>query len=124
MPDAALFKRWKVSQTLLSRAFDALPRPEKKEEEQFHALEGEFREYLDHNEHELALDMIQELGELVRPRGGFWKDLIRAAENMELPQRAPYFQKKYQEALSRLSGNEKEANQSPEPTASSDRGSS
>ena len=106
MTDPALFKRWKVSEALLKRAHAALPHPEKKDEEQFRALEGEFIEYLEHNEHELALDMVQQLGELVLPRGGFWKDLIRAAEYMELSQRVPYFQQKYHESLSRLTGNE------------------
>lgn len=107
MTDAALFKRWKVSEALLRRAHDALPRLAGGES--FQSLEKEFFGYLEHNEHELALDMLQELGELVQARGGFWKDLVRAAENMELPQRVPYFKKKYHEALSRLSGNEEKA---------------
>ena len=93
-----LWKRWKISEILLKRAHSALPRPNTQAEEQFHALEQAFVEYLEHNEHELALDMLQELGELVAPRGGFWKDLVRAAENMELPKRIPYFEKKFDQA--------------------------
>lgn len=73
-----------------------------KREEQFRALEKSFVEYLEHNEHELALDMLQEMGELVETRGGFWKDLIRAAENMKLLNRIPYFERKFEEALLRL----------------------
>lgn len=92
-----------ISAALLRQAHRALPRPTK-DEARFAHLEKEFFEYLDHNEHELALDMLQELGELAEPRGGFWKDLIRAAENMELPKRVPHFQQKYHEALSRLAG--------------------
>jgi len=46
--------------------------------------------------------MLQELGEIVAPRGGFWKDLIRAAENLGLSKRLPYFEEKFREALSRL----------------------
>jgi hypothetical protein len=103
MDNATQFKRWKISEVLLKRAHRALPRPAREQREQFAALETEFEEYLEHNEHELALDTLQELGELVSPRGGFWKDLMRAAENMELLQRLPYFEKKFNEALSRLS---------------------
>lgn len=102
MANVTQVKRWKISETLLKRAHQVLPRPGKKEEEQFCALEKEFFEYLEHNEHELALDMLQELGELVVPRGGFWKDLIRAAENMDLASRRPYFEKMFREALERL----------------------
>ena len=102
MADIVQVKRWKISETLLKRAHHALPRPEKKEEEQFSVLEKEFFAYLEHNEHELALDMLQELGELVAPRGGFWKDLIRAAENMGLSSRTPYFEKMFHEALTCL----------------------
>lgn len=105
MADAALFKRWKVCESLLRRAHEAMPRPV--DEESVRALEKAFFEYLEHNEHELALDMLQELGELTEPRGGFWKDLVRAANNMELPQRVPYFEKKFREALSRLSRDQK-----------------
>jgi len=95
----ALWKRWKISETLLKRAHCALPRPAVKAEEQFRALEKALLEYLEHNEHELALDMLQEMGEVVAPRGGFWKDLVRAAENMGLSNRIPYFESKFQQAL-------------------------
>ena len=51
MADVALVKRWKISEALLKRAHRALPRPDKNAEEQFRALEKEFLEYLEHNEH-------------------------------------------------------------------------
>jgi hypothetical protein len=95
-------KRWKISEALLKRAYRALPRPEKKVEQQFCALEKEFLDYLEHNEHELSLYKLQELGELVVPRGGFWKDLARTAKNMGLSNRAPYFESKFREARPRL----------------------
>ena len=97
----ALFKRWKISETLLKRAREALPRPQT-ELPEFTALEKEFAEYLDHNEHELALNALEGLGDLVAPRGGFWRDLMRAAENMELLDRIPQFQRKFDQALSRI----------------------
>jgi hypothetical protein len=102
MADVTLIKRWKVTEVLLKRAHKALPSPEHEEKEHFHALEKEFFDFLDHNEHELALDMLQELGDMLQPRGGFWKDLVRASENMELSNRVPYFDKKYDDALSLL----------------------
>ena len=102
MTDVALLKRWKVSETLLKRAHRALPRPEQKAEQQFRSLERQFLEYLEHNEHELALNVLQEIGEVVAPRGGFWKDLVRASENMGLWKRIPHFETKFHEALSRL----------------------
>jgi hypothetical protein len=98
--NSALFKRWKVSETLLRRAHEALPRPET-DDPKFSALEKEFTEYLQHNEHELALNALEDLGDLVAARGGFWKDLMSAAKNMELVDRIPQFQKKHDEALSR-----------------------
>lgn len=96
----ALRKRWKVSEALLRSAHHALPR-EKEKDERFRSLEQWFLEYLEHNEHELALDMLQELGELCAPRCGFWKELIRAAENMERQDRVPYLQNQFDEALDR-----------------------
>jgi hypothetical protein len=81
----------------------ALPRPGKGDEVALQKREADFFEYLDHNEHELALDMLQELGDLVTPRGGFWRDLIRASENMKLPARVPYFQTQFAHARSRIS---------------------
>lgn len=98
--DAALFKRRKISETLLTRARAALPRLID-EDVQFSELEKEFQESLERNEHELALDALEEMGDLVESRGGFWKDLIRVAENMELVHRIPNLQKKFDEALLR-----------------------
>ena len=98
--NAALVKRWKISETLLKRAHSALPRPEN-DDPTFLELERQFTEYVEHNEHELALDTLEDLGDLVAPRGGFWKDLMRAAENMTLLDRIPKLQKKFDEALAR-----------------------
>jgi len=97
-----LWKRWKINETLLKRAHAALPSPDTNAKEQFRALEKALLEYLEHNEHELALDKLEEMAGLVEPRGGFWKDLIRVAENMNLLNRIPYFESKFQQALSRL----------------------
>lgn len=103
------WKRLKVSEALLKNAHGALPRPGLDAEARFKELEKEFIDYLDHNEHELAMNMLEELGELVQPRGGFWKDLIRAAENMEMSERVSFLEKKFSEAIDRLKPDEKTA---------------
>ena len=97
--NAELLKRWKTSDTLLKRAYAALPRPPQ-EGAHFSALELAFKEYLYHNEHGLALDVLEELGNLTTPRGGFWKDLMRAAENMELLNRIPPLREKFHQSRS------------------------
>jgi hypothetical protein len=103
MVDINLIKRWKISETLLKQAHRLLPTPSSSAEKQFQALEKEFLSCIDNNEHEFALDKLEELGELVSPRGGFWKYLILAAENLDLHKRIPYFQKKFEEAITRMS---------------------
>lgn len=97
-----LWKRWKVCETLLKRAHSALPNPEAKEEQQFRALEKAFLEYIEHNEIELALNKLEEMGEIVTARGGFWKDLIRVAETMGLSDRIPHFENKFLQTPPRL----------------------
>lgn len=100
--NVALFKKWKISETLLKGTHAALPRPEK-DDTVFSELEKQFIEYLEHNEHELALDVLEELGDLMAPRGGFWKDLMRAAENMTLSERIPQLQRKFHDTIPRAS---------------------
>jgi len=79
MSDAKLVKSWRITETLLEHARHALPvQPESA------ALLTRYREFMDHNEFELALDILEELGHLTSARGGFWRDLERAAENMGL----------------------------------------
>ena len=86
-----LWKRWKVTEAYLRSAQRALTEPPAEVAAEFERLQSEFSSFIDHNELELALDMLQELGELVTCRGGFWRDLERAAESMSLPNRLPYF---------------------------------
>jgi hypothetical protein len=100
--DPELFKRWRVSESLLQRAFDTLPAATQSQLPAFERLCSDFSTYLQQNEHELALDMLQELGELLSPRDGYWADLVRAAENMRLHGRVQYFNTMQNEALRRL----------------------
>lgn len=53
-----------------------------------------FEECLHHNEMELALDELEDLGLTNAPPSEFWRDLMRAAENMELTDRAADFERR------------------------------
>jgi hypothetical protein len=96
MSDPKLVKSWKITETLLERARHALPVGH---EQEYAALLPRYREFLANNELELALDVLEELGHLISARGGFWRDLERAAENMGLVDRLPAFRKAFSEAL-------------------------
>ena len=96
MADVELLKRWMVSPTLLERARRALPDGC---EQRYETQLARYREFLEHSEFELALDALEEIGHLVACRGGFWRDLERAAENMGLVDRLPTLRKKHLEAL-------------------------
>jgi len=95
MPDAKLVKSWKISRTLLERARHALPVRHAPEHA---ALLTRYREFMEHNEFELALDILEELGRLTSARGGFWRDLEQAAESMGLTERLPALRKAFAEA--------------------------
>ena len=47
-----------------------------------------FREWLAHNELELALDELEALGDRLRVRGAFWEHLLLAATEMKLDESA------------------------------------
>jgi hypothetical protein len=49
---------------------------------------GGFEECLHHNELELALDELEDLGITNSPPSAFWGELAKAAENMQLFERA------------------------------------
>jgi hypothetical protein len=68
-------------------------------EQEYVALLGQYRGFLEHNELELALDTLEALGHLVSCRGGFWRDLERAVENMGLVERLPALRKSFTDAL-------------------------
>ena len=53
-----------------------------------------FDECLRHNETELALDELEDLGLTNAPPPDFWRHLIFAAESMELSERAADFKRK------------------------------
>lgn len=98
MADLKQIKRWKVIETLLERARRALPDFPADHERECAALLAEYREFLEHNELGLAFDTLEQLGRLVPARGGFWRDLERAAEIMGLADRLPALRKAFVEA--------------------------
>ena len=95
--DAELSKRWKTTEVLLERAYSALPSPEPKRRAEFEAAIKEFRDYLSHNELELAFDALCAATDLVPAPGRAWRDLERAAETMELKDRLPRLRQKFLE---------------------------
>jgi len=94
-----LVKSWRTTETLLARARDALPDAPAHHEQEYARLLAQYREFLEHNELVLALDILEELGHLVPARGGFWRDLERAAKNMGLVDRLPALRKAFSEAI-------------------------
>ena len=103
MTDAKLIKSWKITETLLERARRALPAAPAQHEQGAAALLAQYREFLERNELGLALDTLEDLGHLVSARGGFWRDLERAAENMGLVDKLPVLRKASQMHLSHRS---------------------
>ena len=101
MTDPKLYKTWRVVRALFEHARNALPQPGPDQKAEFDRLLREHHDILDHNELELALDMLEELGNLVPCRGGFWKDLERAADIMKLHHRAAHFREQFSAALDR-----------------------
>jgi hypothetical protein len=99
MSDAELVKRWKITETLLKRARHTLPDAPVRHEQECAEYLALYREFLEHNELELAFDILEKLGHLISARGGFWRDLERAAESMGLVDRLPALQKAFSEAL-------------------------
>src|SRR5262245_12598005 len=95
MSPLELSKRWKVTQAHLEHARELLPPAPHSARAVYKRLLSDYRSYLDHNELELALDMLQELGDLVPCRGGYWRNLERAAETMELQDRIPYLRERF-----------------------------
>jgi hypothetical protein len=86
--DATQIKRWKATEVVLKRARAALPTPTLAVHAQFEASIAQFREYVSHNELGLAFDELCVAAQLVNCRGSVWRDLERAAEFMNLSDRA------------------------------------
>jgi hypothetical protein len=77
-----LRKSWKITQNHLEAAYSLLPLLIK-EELSVGSVER-FHEWLAHNELELALDELEGLGQLNNCSSAFWRELLAAAQNMNL----------------------------------------
>ena len=99
MADVQLIKRWKTIETVLSSAYSALPPPAEAVRAEFQAAVADYHRFLEHNELELALEALEEAAELVSARGGVWRDLERAAQFMELTNRATALRSKFLSAI-------------------------
>ena len=103
MRSPELWKRWKVTEAHLEHARGLLPRSTPEVTAEYERLLSDYRSNLEHNELELAMDMLEALGEIIPCPGGFWRNLERAAETMGLLQRIPYFRKRFEETGGRES---------------------
>jgi hypothetical protein len=93
--DAETAKRCRSTEAVMERARLALPQPGHEAKVEFDRAIHDYREYLSHNETGLAFVALRAAAELVPSRGSVWKDLIRAAEFMELRDKIPELEKRF-----------------------------
>jgi hypothetical protein len=99
MASPELWKSWKVTEAHLRHARKRLSQPLKEKQENFQNLLRFYENYLEHNELELALDVLEELGQLTSCQGSFWRDLERAAATMGLTHKASQLHAKFLETI-------------------------
>ena len=92
MDRAELERSWATTARYLTAARDQLPEVPAPGADGA-TLSG-FEECLHHNEMELALDELEDLGLTNAPSAEFWRHLMRAAENMGLTERVVDFRRK------------------------------
>jgi len=93
---ADLERSWAATAKHLTAARDQLPEVPAPGAEGA-SLSG-FEECLRHNEMELALDELEDLGLTNAPPAEFWRRLMYAAENMELTDRAADYKRRMERA--------------------------
>ena len=96
MERAELERSWATTAKHLNAARDQLP-DEPAPGADGATLSG-FEECLRHNEMELALDELEDLGLTNAPPAEFWRRLMYAAENMDLSERAADFKRRIERA--------------------------
>ena len=84
MVDVRLWKQWQVTASFLTAARAYLLQAAPQFECDDSAKLEQFDMYMQPNELGLALEEIAELGKSYHCRGGFWRNLERAAEVMQL----------------------------------------
>ena len=95
MNNPRLFKQWGIIEANLKDARRYLADSSSSLSEVDVASLQQFDEYLSHNELGLAMNEIAALGENYPCKAAFWLRLEQAALEMELPEFAAVFQKKF-----------------------------
>jgi hypothetical protein len=100
--DTREVKRWRLAKLHLERARDSIPtstgRPLGSGVRET-ALLGDLQRLLDSDALEHALDVLWTLGDLCVCRGGFWRELRKSAEYMDLPERSLQLRARLHQAL-------------------------
>ena len=94
--ESKLEKQWKLTIAELESARGYIP-PEGLDDELAKYLH-EYNEFLEHNELELALDMLEEIGESMSLPEEFWRSAKKSAEIMGLEKRYTYYLEKIRNA--------------------------
>lgn len=90
MDRTALERSWRITREHLEAARNQLPANLASGAEG--ATVADYEHYLEHNELELALDELADIGYTNAPPPEFWRSLIRAAENMSLNDRISLYE--------------------------------
>lgn len=97
MEKEQLIKHWKIVKVQLDQAAQFLQEPEQVTSEVKQLLV--YREFLEHNELELALDELAEVAMNFGCKPGFWRRLKKPAIQMGLLEKAKEYEELFQEAL-------------------------
>jgi hypothetical protein len=89
MPDVQRLKTDEVVRVLLQRARLALPATQIDYEKAHQSILSRYHESMGQDNPREALNALEELGSIVRCRGGFWRDLERVAVTLGLSEKLP-----------------------------------
>ena len=95
MADEKLQKIWMTAAAKLRHARQMLPGDVSPAEL------TQFDEYLDHKELELALQELEQIGRKYKCLGGFWRNMQRVADTMNLTQDAECYRQEFDRSLDR-----------------------
>lgn len=89
----------------LRKAFSIIELPVDGVPENVTEMLASYQEYMDQDRPQLleALDVLERLGQSIPCRGGYWRNLERAAEMLNRKRRISYYQEQFRLALLRSS---------------------
>lgn len=100
MVDKTLEESWELTSAHLERAHAHIPNSRAVADgTNGSSLQAEYREYLDHNELGLALDTLETIGKQIDAPAEFWRNLEKAASQMQLLDRAAAIRSKHLDVL-------------------------